>query len=131
MEMAHLAELERELHQSATRRDVGRLTELLHESFVEYGRSGRVYDRDEMIRGLSTEISPTIWAGDFSVSQVTEGVALVTYRTAQINEQGEFNRRALRSSLWIHTDCGWQLRFHQGTPSEAIDNGAQEKLRPS
>ena len=126
--MHRLVDLERELHQAATPADVRRLYQLLHESFVEYGRSGRVYDRDEMIQGLSSETTPAIWVGDFSVSNETEEAALVTYRSAQINEQGAHCRHALRSPLWIRANHRWQMRFHQDTPTEPI--ATQERRNP-
>jgi len=51
---------------------------------------------------------------EFSVRFITHAVALVTYLSVQQSLEGA-QRRARRSSLWISTDSGWKLEFHQGT----------------
>lgn len=39
---------------------------------------------------------------------LSDEVALVTYRGAKAN----------RASVWIRRDGQWQMRFHQGTPTD-------------
>jgi len=119
--LQHLRGLEVTLHQPDVRRDSVRLDELLHESFAEFGRSGRSYSRAAILKLLSHEF-PTgaIWAQDFEVKEIVEGIALLTYKSAYIDASGELCRHALRSSLWQRTARGWQMRFHQGTPTGAF-----------
>lgn len=31
---------------------------------------------------------------------------------------GVLYRRTLRASVWQRTDSGWQMRFHQGAPTD-------------
>jgi hypothetical protein len=62
-----------------------------------------------------------VWAQDFSVAEIADGIALLTYRSAYVEETGELRRHALRTSLWQRTQRGWQMRFHQGTPTEPFD----------
>jgi len=87
----------------------GGLMSLIADDFVEFGRSGRIWDRDS-IRALlegpvveSTSID--LVADRFEVAELLDGVALVTYRSPRVN----------RSSIWLCREGRWQLRFHQGT----------------
>jgi hypothetical protein len=77
--LQHLRELEVALHQSAVRRDAARIDELLHESFAEFGRSGRSYNRGDILEMLRHEVSGPVWAQDFSVAEIADGIALLTY----------------------------------------------------
>ena len=117
--LTQLRKLEVELHQPEVRTDADRLNSLLHESFREIGRSGRLYQRDEIAREVLTESSPPlVWSQDFAVEEIAEGIALLTYRSAHIDETGMLYRHSLRCSFWQRTILGWQMRFHQGTPTD-------------
>ena len=123
--LQHLKELELALHQPAVRRDAVRIDELLHESFAEIGRSGRVYNRGEVLEMLQREVrAGPVWAQDFSLSEIDNGIALLTYRSAHLDEFGELCRHSLRASLWQRSPRRWQLRFHQGTPTEPFAKNA-------
>ncbi len=116
-----LQALEVELHRTETRRELARLDELLHPDFEEYGRSGRSYSRDEMLAEFQTgsELAPIV-AWDFAMARLYDGLGLLTYKSAHVSPSGELYRHTLRSSLWIRTAIGWQMRFHQGTPTDEI-----------
>lgn len=93
---------------------------LLHPDFLECGRSGTRYTRDDILKELSAEsILPVVHAQDFDLVILAENVALLTYLSAHVDAEGNLGRHALRSSLWVRTDVGWQMRFHQGTPTIA------------
>ncbi len=47
--LSHLRDLEVALHQPEVRSDASRLDELLHDSFVEFGRSGRSYSKADLL----------------------------------------------------------------------------------
>lgn len=90
----------------AVRSDAVQVGQLLHPDFLEFGRSGRVWDYQGMVEALSRDPSVTGTATDFALCQLSDDVVLLTYRTAD----------ALRSSVWVRDgDAGWRLRFHQGT----------------
>jgi hypothetical protein len=114
-----LERLERELHQLETRRNVSRLEELLHPDFVEFGRSGRIFSRNDVLAEFS-EITayPAVVVTHFRVDAVSECVALATYISAHVGPTEGRHRHSLRSSLWVHGTRGWQMRFHQGTPAD-------------
>lgn len=119
-----LRALELQLHQPAVRSDAGALARLLHADFAEIGRSGRAYTRAEMVAHLlepDDAQPPVIVADAFALSLLAPGVALLNYRSAHRAADGSLQRHTLRSSLWLHTPLGWQMRFHQGTATAAWD----------
>ena len=117
--LEQLRDLELDLQSLAVRRDRARLGELLHEAFVEFGRSGQRYDKANILEQLPSERAPeAMWSQDFELLELAEGVALITYRSASVNEDGKLFRFSLRSSLWQRTAHGWQMRFHQGTATK-------------
>jgi len=122
--LQELRDLEVTLHQPEVRRDRRRLDELLHESFVEFGRSGRIYSKADILEQLPEESAPArIWSQDFAVAELADGLALLTYRSAAIDAGGGLSRHSLRSSVWQRTARGWQMRFHQGTPTDTFAIG--------
>ena len=98
------------------------MNELLHPAFVEFGRSGRRYDRADIVDEFSSGGDlGRIDAGAFSISELADGVALVTFISSHVDASGVRSRATLRSSLWVRTAAGWQLRFHQGTPMDSSE----------
>jgi hypothetical protein len=122
---ATLERLERELHTPEVRGAARRLAALLHPEFVEIGRSGRTYSRDEVLGEFSaTPFEHVVWSQDYVASTVIAGVILLTYRTAHVGSDGALDQFTARASLWQQTPAGWQLRFHQGTPTEPFERAA-------
>jgi hypothetical protein len=117
--MTTLQALEVELHHPGVRCCAQRLVQLLHPDFHEVGRSGRAYDRPTIVAYLAAQThSPDVVPDHFSVSPLAPGVALLNYRSAHRQADGSLFMHTLRSSLWLDTGAGWQLRYHQGTPAE-------------
>ena len=123
-----LRRLEEELHRPETRRDVDRMQRLLHPEFEEIGRSGRRYTRGDILREcVGANNHDVIRAHSFALFSLAADVASVrslvpsssTYTSAHVTASGDECRFTLRSSLWIRTPAGWQMRFHQGTPTES------------
>ncbi|WP_182074189.1 MULTISPECIES: DUF4440 domain-containing protein [unclassified Serratia (in: enterobacteria)] len=112
--------LEVELHQPSVRRDPQRVAALLHEDFEEIARSGLRYDKRQTVAALEMETEhPQIVAEGFTLAKISEGAVLLTYKSFQRNAQGDAIRCTERSSIWMLTEkAGWQMRFHQGTPTE-------------
>lgn len=81
---------------------------VLAPEFLEFGRSGRVHDRQATISMQATEIRARLH--DLAVHPLGDDVALVTYVSEVDTEL------ANRASVWIRIDGRWRLRFHQGTP---------------
>jgi len=120
--LEELQELESALHQPAVRRSIAELDRLLHPRFREFGRSGRSYTKSDVLTNLPAgQESSVVWSQEFEVEPLAEGLALLTYRSAQVDAEGRLTRHTNRSSLWQHTDRGWQMLFHQGTPCEPFE----------
>lgn len=111
-----LQALEVELHHPGVRCSRERLEQLLHPQFHEVGRSGRIYDRETVVSYLAAQASPPAVASDaFAVLEIDPRAALLTYRSAHVDQDDRLVNHTLRSSLWLKASAGWQLRYHQGT----------------
>ncbi|MEM7501748.1 MAG: DUF4440 domain-containing protein [Pseudomonadota bacterium] len=115
-----LRPLEMSLHRQDADVDLEALVRLLHADFEEVGRSGRHYFREDIVEELQNSRTPRrVVSADYRAQSLGDSVALLLYRSAHVDEQGRLHRHSLRSSLWLCTADGWQLRFHQGTPAAA------------
>jgi hypothetical protein len=113
-----LKDLEIELHQHETRRNRARLGALLHPDFIEFGRSGRQYSRAEVLSEFEQGSGQVkICARNFKLALLAGQSALLTYMSFHVDAAGNESRHTLRSSIWIRSEMGWQMRFHQGTPA--------------
>lgn len=120
-----LRELETRLHQPGIRRDRAALGALLHPCFHEFGRSGDTFTREQTLAEFDEQPqSYEIWAQSYEVQELTQDLALLTYKSAHLNSEGQLERYTNRSSLWQLTQDRWLLRFHQGTPTHAFDKDA-------
>ena len=91
------------------------VSELLHPQVVEFGASGRVWDRAQLLAALADDPSVSAAASQFVPIRLADDVVLLTYRVGGA-------RGSLRSSIWTRVpDRGWVLRFHQGTPIPGAD----------
>jgi hypothetical protein len=107
--------LEERLFDSAVRRSAADVDALLADEFLEFGRSGRVYDKRQIIELMRDEAPAERSLSDFEARPLAPGVVLLTYRsTAQMG--AEPPRRTLRSSVWKLDDGHWRFVLHQGTP---------------
>jgi len=117
-ETEQLFQLEKKLLQTDTRHSPEQLATLLAEEFVEYGASGKVYDKRQTIQALTDSTTKDrIGIHQFTARRLAKNLALVTYRSAKRLTEGS-TKYALRSSIWRQTRHGWRLLFHQGTPTE-------------
>lgn len=89
------------------------VSELLDPDFVEFGASGRKWDRHAILDMLSAEVGQeVVSARDIEATRLSDSVIQVRFRS-QCGARG-----ALRSSLWRRGEDGrWRMVFHQGTPT--------------
>ena|SRR5579884_2479068 len=113
-EVDELRKLEESLWIAQTRFDKAYMEQILSPEFVEFGRSGKVYSREDTLSAAYRDIRSTLPLKNFTAHIISTNVFLVTYMSETISD-GEV-LVANRSSIWIKTTQGWQLRFHQGTP---------------
>jgi glutathione S-transferase len=102
-----------------TRADSRWMDRMLHPDFMEVGRSGRTYDRQQAIDTTDYPYQVDLPLQDLEMDLIDEDVALVMYVSNE-HQDGE-SSPAHRTSVWVNTNDGWRLRFHQGTP---ISQGA-------
>lgn len=112
----YLTHLEDGLWMTEKRFDRMWMEKILHPDFAEVGMSGRTYDRTETIdaRRPSQAYENTLPHENYSLELVDEDVAMVRYISRP--KYGGVERPSHRSSIWVDTNEGWRLRFHQGTP---------------
>ena len=114
-----LLQLELELMSQSVRKSRPKLDELLADDFVEFGSSGRVFDKQSTIEAMQSSPAEETHAIDnCRVVSLSEDTALLTYTCEVSSAAGERLRKSNRSSLWIRSGTGWQLKFHQGTIAE-------------
>ena len=108
-----LRQLELELMDPVRRRDPAALAHLLTDDFIEFGKSGRVFNKTEILAAIANPAGQgeILQIKDFRVRLLASDCALATYR---INVQAP-GIPSLRSSIWIRSASGWQMCFHQGT----------------
>lgn len=85
---------------------------LLDPEFVEFGASGRRWDRTTILSATTPapgEEVTTTAVSELTGRMLAPGLVQVTY----VSDQS--GRRARRSSLWRRRPEGWRLYFHQGT----------------
>jgi len=109
-----LQALEEQLLAPATRTSRAALDELIDETFLEFGASGRIWSKAELLDALAAAAP----IGDFRVSgfetrDLGGGCVLVTYVLTVTNGD---RRQTLRSSIWKRDGNRWRVCFHQGTP---------------
>lgn len=107
---------ELELLASSTRGDAARLRRLLHPEFLEIGRSGRRWTREEIVASLGTEAGrPSPETDEWEFAELAPHLVLVTYRVrSEAADSGPLCSRHV--SVWDTASGQARLRFHQGTP---------------
>ena len=109
-----LQRLEEDLWRAETRFDIPYMEQLFAEDFFEFGRSGRVYRREDTLSVPRQPIEAVLPLPDFDARRLTEDIAQVTYNSA-VTYDGLLEK-GRRSSIWSRASNGWVIRFHQGTP---------------
>ena len=111
-----LRHLEEQLLKPEVRTSADRVGYLLADDFIEFGSSGRVFNKRQIIETLQQEArnsAPRVLLADFTVRQLAPDAMLVTYRALSEGRGGS----RLRRSVWKLIDGRWRMLFHQGTPS--------------
>ena len=99
-------DLEEQLTKPVVRGSAEALDRIISDEFVEFGSSGQVYTKRDVVAQLLARPNVSITLSDLRVVAVTKDVALATYRTPA----------SLRSSVWRREGDAWRVIFHQGTP---------------
>ena len=119
---AQLSQLELRMTHADVRRSRADLGELLADDFREFGSSGRVFDKGQIIEALQKEQPGlSIQLEDFQAITLAEDVVLLTYRGTCKGANSDKVSRSLRTSIWRRLNGQWQVVFHQGTVVPVTD----------
>ena len=102
-----LEKLEECLWRSETRFDNALMDRIFAPDLIEFGRSGRVYSRADLMIGSDgqVQINATLPLPEFSARFLSNDIAQVTY-TSEIH-YGSQVERANRSSIWGRQGPSW------------------------
>jgi hypothetical protein len=102
--------LEHSLLDPSVRQSTEQLNKLIADDFLEFGSSGKVYNKQDSIK--PDESYRKFVVNDYKVKELSKDVMLATYKTR------EDGIASLRSSIWKRYGDEWQMIFHQGTKCE-------------
>ncbi|MEH2061715.1 MAG: DUF4440 domain-containing protein [Nostoc sp.] len=117
LEESLFREFEERLLQPNLRKSAKDIMDLLADEFIEFGSSGRVFDKQQIIKSLQNEPMEALTQRsitEFKTLILATGVVLVTYRIVK-HISGEEPVHSLRSSIWKLNNAQWKMIFHQGT----------------
>ena len=112
-DVEELSRLEESLWRAEVRFNLEKMEEILAEDFFEFGRSSRVYTRQEVLGIPAEKITAVLPLTNLRIRLLSSDVAQVTYTSIVTYADGV--QRGRRSSIWSRSPQGWKLRFHQGT----------------
>lgn len=108
---AELKALEEELLVPAVCKST-RLTELLADKFIEFGSSGRINTKSDLVAELPAESPVAQTTSDSKVTSLAPDVALLIYN---IRRHAEPLVQTLRTSVWRRINGQCRVVFHRGT----------------
>lgn len=118
-ETAHdeLRLLEESLWHAKTRFDRDLMDKTFAEDMCEFGRSGAIYQRQDLLLNPSdaAEINAALPLRDFRVRALSSDIVQTMY-VSEVR-YGSETELGNRSSIWRRVGDGWKLCFHQGTPT--------------
>ena len=106
-----LLELEQRLLSQQTRCDVEEISRLIADDFREFGASGGIWSKADVLEHLPQQPFSQRAISQFMIKPLSDDTALVTYHCANGPDS-----HSLRSSIWRREGEQWQMLFHQGTP---------------
>jgi hypothetical protein len=110
-DVSKFLDLETSLHKKEIRNSREKVSEFIADDFVEFGKSGNVFHKQDTLDGLEEEsVDLNMQISDFEVKELSPNVVLVMYMSSTPD-----SALVRRSSIWVYRDERWQMIFHQGT----------------
>ncbi len=106
--------LEEQLLLRAVRQNTAMVAGMLSDEFLEFGSSGRMYTKPEILESLQAEAPKELSLRDLKLTTLSPDVALLTYKVRKLQADVPAVE-SLRSSIWSRQAGRWQMIFHQGT----------------
>ncbi len=110
-----LFKLEDLLLQPSIRKSTSELSNILSEEFIEFGSSGKIFSKQQIIDALQQESPIKMTIHNFEIKELAPSVILSTYQISVDDKSAQPIVTSLRSSIWKLLDEKWQMIFHQGT----------------
>lgn len=107
--------LEERLLSPEVRRNPDELAQLIADDFVEYGSSGQIYTKKDVLKTLPREPEIHVEIKEFHARSLSPEVFLLNYELLSRDQRTRRTRRSARSSIWQLSDGRWQIVFHKGT----------------
>ncbi|MFZ0456502.1 MAG: DUF4440 domain-containing protein [Ignavibacteriaceae bacterium] len=95
------------------RKSVSDLSKILAEDFIEFGSSGMIFTKKEIIKSLQEESNPQLSLTNFKLKDLGRDYFLATYKSLREEDGEKFY--SLRSSIWLKKNERYVMIFHQGT----------------
>ncbi|MFT5196833.1 MAG: hypothetical protein ACI85U_003872 [Candidatus Promineifilaceae bacterium] len=111
-----LYELEESLWRAEDRFSREKMEPIFATDFFEFGRSGRIYTREQTLSHEGGDIPIELPLINFQVRWLAENIVQTTYISRVHFGDGVEVEVGNRSSIWTHINGYWEIRFHQGTP---------------
>lgn len=115
-DFALVESLERRLLDPESRELGQAFNELLDDAFFEIGRSGRVFDKEAILKSETNSGKPIVEIDSVRCRYLSDNTILMNYRSWRVNCAD--SAKSLRTSIWQRSNQSWRLVFHQGTPTE-------------
>ena len=109
----HLKYLEKLLLQPRIRHSAGDLNALIADEFIEFGSSGKVYNKKDIIKLPGNEVTRKMTLTNFKLVQLGKNYFLTTYKILKHDKGRKIY--TLRSSIWKKEKSSYRIIFHQGT----------------
>lgn len=93
-----IIKLEKKLLNNSIRKNEDELRVLLRDDFIEFGTSGRIYNKQIIIDRLRDEEPIEVEALNFKAIQLSEDVVQLQFKTRRRNDDGSLSA-SLRSSI--------------------------------
>lgn len=91
---------------------------MLDDEFCEFGASGVVFNKQQILDALASEPPREFVLNNFHIVALRGDIAVVSYRATRYDLLAREKSDSLRSSTWIRHGDDWKLLFHHGTAVE-------------
>lgn len=111
----NIKDLELQLLDPKVRKNKKILKELIDDNFVEIASTGIVINKNDVLDSLPKENKIEWKVFNMKVSEIAEGLFLVTYKATKSILRNNTKISSLRSSIWNNYNGKFKIIFHQGT----------------
>jgi hypothetical protein len=110
---------EKSLPEAQKKKDADFFKRVAADDFMEVAIDGHVYDKHDLLLGLSSVNLSDYYLYNFKVLRLDDNAAVVTYDAVlHMTYDGErVPRYQHLSSVWVNQGGEWKLKFHQATPA--------------